>query len=180
MFEGLSIRVAQKQDLDAIAHLSIQTFRDTFETENNTADIESYLQSHFQTEQIRAELADNKNTFLLVSAEGSPEPIGYAKLRVGKAESCVTGKNPIELERLYVDKTVIAQGVGARLMQACLNRASIQNHDTLWLGVWEENQRAIQFYRNWQFLTIGSHLFTLGNDDQNDLLMQRPTKLLSR
>ena len=180
MFEDLSIRVAQGQDAEAIAYLSIQTFRDTFETNSNTADIESYLQSHFQTEQISAEIADNKNTFLLVCTKDSSEPIGYAKLRVGKTESCITGANPIELERLYVDKAAIGQGIGAKLMQDCLDRAIAQNHDTVWLGVWEENQRAIQFYTRWQFSTVGSHIFTLGDDDQNDLLMQRPTKLPNR
>lgn len=180
MLEGLSIRIAQERDVEAIAHLSMQTFRDTFTTSSNRADIEAYLQSHFQIEQISTELADSNNTFLLACSKDSLEPRGYAKLRVGKTESCVIGENPIELERLYVDKTALGQGVGARLMQTCLDRANTQSHDTIWLGVWEENQRAIQFYERWKFVTIGSHVFTLGNDDQNDLLMQRPTKLISR
>ena len=177
MFEGLSIRVAKELDIEAIAHLSIQTFRDTFATSDNIADTEAYLQSHFQVQQISAELADNKNTFLLACPEDLSELIGYAKLRAGVTESCVAAENPIELERLYVDKTALGQGVGARLMQFCLDKASTQNYDTLWLGVWEHNQRAIEFYRKWGFVTVGSHIFTMGSDDQNDLIMQRPTLL---
>lgn len=180
MSETVTIRQAKLDDAEAIAHLSIQTFRNTFETSSNTADIEAYLKSQFQIQQISAELTDSNNTFLLAYPEASSDPIGYAKLRTGKTESCITGANPIELERLYVDKTVIGQGVGAKLMRACLDRANTQNHNTIWLGVWEENQHAIQFYKKWKFVTVGSHIFKLGNDNQNDLLMQRSTKLISR
>lgn len=47
MFEAITIRTATGEDVKAIAQLPIQTFRDTFATSSNTADIEAYLQSHF-------------------------------------------------------------------------------------------------------------------------------------
>lgn len=176
MLKNLYIRVSTREDAKAIAHLSTRTFRDTFTTDSNTADIEAYLKTTFQVEQIAAELADNRNTFLLACAESSADPIGYAKLRVGK-KSCISSSNPIELERLYVNKSRIGQGVGAKLMQTCLDRAALQNRNILWLGVWENNLQAIKFYEKWNFTTVGSHVFKLGSDNQNDLIMQRPIKL---
>ncbi|MDQ2855211.1 MAG: GNAT family N-acetyltransferase, partial [Acidobacteriota bacterium] len=43
----------------------------------------------------------------------------------------------------------------------------------LWLGVWEHNGRARAFYRKWKFVEFGEHIFQLGEDPQNDILMAR-------
>jgi ribosomal protein S18 acetylase RimI-like enzyme len=40
--------------------------------------------------------------------------------------------------------------------------------------VWEHNQRAIDFYTRWGFEKFGDIDFLLGNDLQNDWMMQRP------
>jgi ribosomal protein S18 acetylase RimI-like enzyme len=34
----------------------------------------------------------------------------------------------------------------------------------LWLGVWENNHKAILFYQKWGFEIFGSHGFILGTD----------------
>jgi len=64
--------------------------------------------------------------------------------------------------------------VGAALMRASLDAARLSGHRTLWLGVWERNTRAISFYEQWQFATVGEHKFRLGSDNQTDLIMARP------
>ena len=182
MVEELSIRVAQSEDVEAIAHLAAKTFHDTFATDSNTSDIAAYIKANCSAEQISAELADDKNTFLLAFTPDSPKPVGYAKTRADEPEACVSGENPIELQRLYVDKSAIGKGIGARLMQACLDKA-LQNsvetlgHDTIWLGVWENNHQAIRFYERWGFVTVGSHVFTVGEDNQNDWIMQRAVEV---
>ena len=40
-----------------------------------------------------------------------------------------------------------------------------------WLGVWENNFRAIKFYEKYGFKKIGQHNFLLGNDLQTDYLL---------
>jgi ribosomal protein S18 acetylase RimI-like enzyme len=82
--------------------------------------------------------------------------------------------DPVELRRLYVDRSAIGHGVGAALMRASLEAARSAGRRTLWLGVWERNARAISFYERWQFETVGNHEFQLGSDNQTDLLMARP------
>ena len=59
-------------------------------------------------------------------------------------------------------------------MRASLDAARLSGHRTLWLGVWERNTRAISFYEQWQFATVGDHKFSLGSDNQTDLIMARP------
>ncbi|MFC3157622.1 GNAT family N-acetyltransferase [Chryseobacterium arachidis] len=43
----------------------------------------------------------------------------------------------------------------------------------LWLGVWEENLRAVNFYKKNGFIEFDKHIFRLGNDEQTDLMMQK-------
>lgn len=135
--------------------------------------MEAYVREAFSPERMRVELEDRTNTFFLAFSTGAELPSGYAKLRSGTPDPSVTGPNPIELQRLYVDRAAIGHGVGAALMRASLETAESRGYETLWLGVWERNARAIGFYERWGFQSLGDHVFRLGSDDQTDLIMVR-------
>ena len=174
MFSPLNIRPAVAKDAEQLAKLAAQTFTDAFACDNTVEDIRAYVRDAFNTTRIQSELQDPANGFLLAFLEGASDPIGYAKLRSGTTEQSVTGPRPIELERLYVSQSVIGQGIGARLMEASLEVACDGEYQTIWLGVWEQNERAIAFYQKWQFEAVGDHIFQLGTDSQRDLIMARP------
>jgi ribosomal protein S18 acetylase RimI-like enzyme len=42
----------------------------------------------------------------------------------------------------------------------------------VWLGVWEQNHRALQFYKKNGFVPFDTHIFKLGNDEQTDIMMK--------
>ncbi|MEZ4822031.1 MAG: hypothetical protein R2942_06240 [Ignavibacteria bacterium] len=50
--------------------------------------------------------------------------------------------------------------------------ASANNLKYIWLGVWENNHRALSFYKKHGFVEFDKHVFRYGNDDQTDLLMK--------
>ena len=58
-------------------------------------------------------------------------------------------------------------------MQAALQEARGGGYDVIWLGVWQENPRAVAFYERWGFQKVGTHVFRLGDDPQTDWIMQR-------
>lgn len=91
----------------------------------------------------------------------------------GKTDPCVLGDRPLELLRLYVDARWHGRGVGPALMGRCLELATSEGFQTLWLGVWEHNDRALAFYRKYGFNVVGHHEFRLGTDSQRDLIMAR-------
>lgn len=174
MSQDLEIRPAWAGDIEALAALAERTFRDTFAAENRAADLDAYVRGAFSSERLQEELSEPQSIFLVAFLGRAPDPIGYAKLRTGTPDLSVTGANPIEIERLYVDRNALGRGVGAALMRHCLKHAASGGHGTVWLGVWERNQRAIAFYERWGFVTVGSHLFRLGSEDQRDLILTRP------
>jgi diamine N-acetyltransferase len=170
------IRVATAADAESLAALAERTFRDTFDEDDSVDDMEAYLRDAFSFDRVRAELTDDANLFLLAFAEGAGHPDGYAKLRTGKTDPSVTGPDPVELQRLYVDRGAFGRGIGAALMRVSLDAARSAGRRTLWLGVWERNARAIAFYERWGFETVGDHVFLLGSDRQRDLIMARPVQ----
>ena len=167
----LEFRVATLDDARLLSELGAATFRETFVNENTPEDMAVYLSQNFVPERLEEELSDPLSTFLILELSG--KPVGYAKLSKSDPDSGVTGTRPLELVRLYVLAEHIRQGAGAMLMTACLRQAESRGHDTLWLGVWERNLRAINFYNKWGFERVGSHIFQLGSDAQTDLILQK-------
>jgi len=167
----LTVRRGQASDAALLSGLGARTFAETFAADNSPENMAAYLNAAFNPEQQAAELADTQSSIFIAEINGVA--VGYAMLRSGSAPAAVTGDNPIELVRLYVSRASLGSGVGAALMQACIDDAKQGGYHTLWLGVWERNPRAQAFYRKWNFVEVGVHVFKLGDDPQTDLLMQR-------
>ena len=169
----ISIRQATLDDAKLLTDLSYTTFWDAFahHPKNAPDDLAHYMRQAFSVEQIKTELADQNGVFLI--AEIDDKPAGYAKLNIDTIEDGVTAERPVELARLYSHQEYIGKGVGQNLMDACFEFARANEHDVMWLGVWEYNPRAQRFYEKNGFRPVGRHVFQLGSDPQTDLLMQR-------
>ena len=180
-FSTFVVRRAVAEDSALLASIGARTFRDTFAAENDPDDLERYISDAFAPETLAAELAAPGATFLLAYDEAlnRDRPVGYAKLLAGRADDSVRGPTPVELVRLYVEADAIGGGYGAALMQACLDEAARGGFETLWLGVWEQNQRARRFYERWGFTAVGVHDFVIGRDVQTDIVMERPVNQAS-
>jgi len=170
---SISIREAVPEDAQPLTNLSYMTFWDAFahHPKNAPDDLAYYMRQAFSVEQITNELGDPKSSFLIAEIEG--EMAGYAKLITGNIEPGITAERPIELNRLYSQQKFLGKGVGQALMDACLETAKQNNHDVIWLGVWEYNPRAQRFYEKNGFRVVDKHTFVLGSDPQTDLLMQK-------
>ncbi len=166
-----SVRLATPADVRLLAELGSRTFEETFAADNTAEDMSDYLADAFSEQQLATELADQLTTFLI--AEIDHAAVGYAMLHAGAPPHRAGGEKPIELVRLYVAGAWHGRKVGATLMQACIDLAQQRGHRTLWLGVWERNARARAFYHKWKFEEFGEHIFQLGQDHQNDLLLAR-------
>lgn len=172
---AITIRHASVDDAAALTRLAATSFADTFAADNDPGDMATYMSEAFGEEVQRAELLDDRLVVMIADCGG--EPAGYAMLREGPADESVNATDAIEVARLYADRRWIGAGVGAALMQRCLDEAAARGRSTVWLGVWEHNTRAITFYRRWGFLQTGTHAFVLGGDHQTDHVMARPVAM---
>ncbi len=78
-----------------------------------------------------------------------------------------------EIQRFYVDAAWHGRGLAQAMMGAVAARAEALGLQTLRLGVWTQNDRAIAFYRRQGFLPSGTSTFLLDGVPQSDLLMRR-------
>jgi diamine N-acetyltransferase len=166
-----TIRRATPADARLLAEFAARTFSETFAEENRPEDMALHVSSAYGVPQQAAELADPEMTTLLAEVEG--QLAGYAQLRANAGPDCVQGIMPLELMRFYVAAPWQGQGVAQALMQSAVTAARARGAQTLWLGVWERNERAKSFYRKCGFADVGSQLFVLGTDIQTDRVMVR-------
>lgn len=171
----ISIRFATGEDAELIADMSRQTFYDTFASQNSVEDMNKFLNEQFTREALIKEVSTKDNIFLL--AYDQEEPVGYARLRENNNPPSLGSTNAIELARIYATSNSIGKGVGKALMEKCIGLAEKGKKDFIWLGVWEKNQRAIDFYTKWGFEKFADHDFVLGNDVQKDWLMKKKIQL---
>jgi GNAT superfamily N-acetyltransferase len=167
----LKIRRASPGDAGLLTELGARTFSETFAADSTPEDMAAYLASSFNLARQTAELADPASTFFIAEIGGVAA--GYAQLHAGMPAEGIEGAKPVELVRLYVSREWLGRGVGEALMRACVDEARQAGHETIWLGVWERNGRALAFYRKWDFRAVGEHVFQLGSDPQTDILMER-------
>jgi ribosomal protein S18 acetylase RimI-like enzyme len=165
----IRIRTGTPADAPMLAELGARTFRDAFAADNRPEDMALYLGRTYGVAQQTAELTNAGIVTLVAQVDGCPA--GFAQLRAGQPPGCVLGADPLEVWRFYVDRSWHGMGVAQALMAAVRREAVARGGRTLWLAVWERNERAKGFYRKCGFLDVGSQPFILGEDRQTDLVM---------
>ena len=172
MAARVTVRPGEPADAAWLAALAERTFRETYSAHNTPEDMEQYVAGHFGPARQETELRDPAITTLVAEVDG--RPAGYAQLARTEPPRVVTGAAPLEVLRFYVDRPWHGQGVAQILMTAAGDTARGAGAHTLWLGVWERNERAIAFYRKSGFVDVGTQIFVLGADHQRDFVLARP------
>ncbi len=170
MNRNLTFRKATIADTSTIVQIGAKTFKAAFGSYHTTEDMEQYLEANFNNEIIQSLI--EQDTFNFMLGYERDKVFGYAMLREGIPPDCVSGLNPIELVRFYIIQDVIGLGYGSELMRACMKEARAIGHKSIWLDVWEKNERAIRFYEKWGFRIVGNAQYTIGNDVTNDYIME--------
>jgi len=165
----ITVRRGIPADAAPLAELAATTFRDTFARGNRPEDLALHLTRSYGLAQQTAELANPAITTLLAFVDG--QLAGYAQLRPGDPPAAVGPGPAVELWRFYVAHAWHGRGVAKKLMDAVTSTANSLGAITLWLGVWERNERAQAFYRKVGFEDIGAQVFVLGRDEQTDRVM---------
>ena len=166
----MNIRVVCPNDLQILQEISRSTFIQSFGPVNKVHNMDAYTKVAFSKEKLRKELVHPSSQFFF--AELKNEIAGYLKLNRDDAQTEPMGEFSMEIERIYVRSNHQGLGLGKQLIEFAKTKGFEANMKMLWLGVWEENHRALQFYRNSGFEDFDTHLFTFGDEEQQDLLLR--------
>lgn len=164
------IRVCTKADLEQLREISMQTFDETFRAQNTKENMDTYLQQAFTIEKLTKEMENPHSQFYFIYEEGLA---GYLKLNTSSAQTEKMGQGTLEIERIYIKNDYQRRGLGEFALEKAIAEARQQQKKSIWLGVWEKNEQALQFYRKHDFKQMGTHTFFMGDEAQVDLILEK-------
>ncbi|MBO9675408.1 MAG: GNAT family N-acetyltransferase [Sphingobacteriaceae bacterium] len=168
--EQITIERVNITDIKKLQEIGRATFFEAFAGVNTEQNMKHYLENSFSEEKLKSELNNSNSQFYFARVNG--KVIAYLKINFGEAQNEKID-HAIEIERIYVLKAFHGKGVAQSLYQKAIDIAYEMRVKNVWLGVWEENYRALRLYEKNGFTAFGKHSFWLGDDEQTDLLMKK-------
>ena len=170
----IEIKRVTLKEINQLQEIGRKTFAETFSSGNSEENMKEYLDKGFSTEKLKTELTNKNSEFYFALIDN--KVIGYLKVNFGQSQTEIKDENTLEIERIYVLKEFHGKKVGQILYEKAMEISKQKNVDYVWLGVWEENPRALRFYEKNGFVEFDKHIFKLGNDEQTDIMMKLQLK----
>lgn len=172
-----TIRKATADDAGALAELAAVTFPLACPPSSSPADVAAHLAGTLSERHFDAYLADPEVTVLVIDVDGAL--LGYSLLVDRPAQDpdvadSLTLLPSTELSKCYVHPDHHGLGASAELMRASLQAATSAGSAGMWLGVNDQNARAVRFYEKSGFRKVGTKTFKLGSAVEHDFVMERP------
>lgn len=168
--ENIITRRITLDDLEKLQKIGRKTFEETFSESNSEENMKNYLEEGFSKEKLTTEINNKDSEFYFAILKD--EVIGYLKVNFGESQTELKDSKALEIERIYVSKEFHGKSVGQILYDKAIEIAKQKGSEYVWLGVWEENPRAISFYKKNGFVEFDKHIFRLGDDEQTDIMMK--------
>ena len=165
------IRHATLDDVDVLCRLGATTFRETYRAISDPREVDEYAETHFTPAKIQGWLARPDARTLLAFVVDTP--VGYAHVRRAKVPDCVADREAVELSRLYLLASAQGTGLGGALIAAALAEVTALGGRTVWLGAYDRNVKALQFYARRGFAQVGTHEFEFGGQIYADPVLTR-------
>jgi ribosomal protein S18 acetylase RimI-like enzyme len=166
----IEIKKVTINELDQLQKIGRKTFYETFASDNSEENMSTYLNEGFSVAKLTTELNDKNAEFYFATLDNNV--IGYLKINFGQSQTELQDDKAVEIERIYVLKEYHGKNIGQLLYDKALAIARQKNANYVWLGVWEQNPRAINFYKKNGFVEFDKHIFKLGSDEQTDIMMK--------
>ena len=172
--ELIEVKQVTLKEIEQLQEIGRKTFYETFSAGNTEENMKKYLEEGFSKEKLIGELSNPNSEIYFATLHNNV--IGYLKLNVGQSQTELKDEGALEIERIYVLKEFHGKKVGQILYEKAMEVARQKNADYVWLGVWEENPRAINFYKKNGFEECDKHILKLGDDEQTDIMMKLKLK----
>ena len=168
--DNFEITKVNSNDITSLQKVGRQTFFETFSQTNTEENMQKYLEESFSSDKLLGELNNPDSKFYF--AKYNDEIVGYLKLNLGHSQTELNDNESLEIERIYVLKDFQGKKIGQKLYEKAVEVAKQNKVKYIWLGVWEKNQKAIDFYEKNGFVPFDKHIFVLGDDEQTDIMMK--------
>ncbi len=168
-----NIRAAVPEDAANLALIGSATFVDAYCDVLPGENIIAHCAKEHSKARYQDFLQQAKVGAWLAEMSETGAAIGYA-LNLPPDLPVVIEKGDIELKRIYLLSRFQGGGAGKALLAASVNHAREQGAGRLLVGVYDQNDKALAFYRRSGFEEIGTRKFQVGSDFYHDLVLALP------
>lgn len=172
----IDISTATADDAVALAACAAVTFPSPAPRAHGPRTSAGDIETHLSAERFAA-LADLPgHTILCLREQGGI--VGWSMIVLDQPTdadvlSALSISPVVELSKFYVHPGHHGRGSAAALMTATLDLAAASGLPGVWLGVNQENARAIRFYGKHGFQRVGTKRFRLGDRFEDDFILQQ-------
>ena len=174
MAQAYEIKEVTVADIKDLQRISRETFSETFGSQNSSENMEKFLDKAYAEEKLKAEIENQNSNFYFLIVNN--QVAGYLKVNEGDAQTEQVTDNALEVERIYLKQGLQHQGLGLVLIKLAEELARKKDKANMWLGVWEKNYQAKDFYKKDGFKRVSQHTFVVGDDPQTDFILVKGLK----
>ena len=196
----VQIRRAEAADSAALAALAAVTFPLACPPSTTPESIADFIARNLTEDRFAEYLADPSRRLFVAVPDAATEPgaalaaspeiaatgglVGGSMLVATEggepadadAAAAVSARPAIELSKMYAHPAAHGSGIAGELMSATLDEAARGAASVVWLGVNQENARAIRFYEKHGFRIVGTKRFLVGPRWEHDYVLERPAR----
>lgn len=160
-----SIIKAQEKDFNLLATIGKRSFIESHGWSATANIIEEYVAKNFTPALFQKELQKAEHVYYIIYH--NDQPAGYSKIIYNTPHPSISKQQVTKLERLYLLKEFYGLKLGFELFQFNLQLSKQHHQAGIWLYVWKENHRAIDFYTKTGFKIVDSGFFKLTDTHSN-------------
>ncbi|MBC6998095.1 GNAT family N-acetyltransferase [Cytophaga sp. FL35] len=153
------------QDCKELIALGKSTFVNSHGHSAASKDIQEYIDANFTEAKLLPEILNKNCIYSLIYLDDSLA--GYSKITLNSTHPQITSSQATKLDRLYLDQNFYGKDLGKQLMHYNLQLSQEKQQLGMWLYVWKENQRAVNFYQKMNFKIVGEGDFKITDTHSN-------------
>ncbi|MCS5713865.1 GNAT family N-acetyltransferase [Herbiconiux sp. CPCC 205716] len=174
---AVRVRRARPEDVGIVAAVAAETFELACPPTTSSEAIAAFVAENLSEARFAGYLASGAHTILLGDVDN--QIAGYTMLVAGEPSDAgvaavVTRRPTVEISKCYVRAQFHGQGVSRALMEASIAEARKSGAAGVWLGVNQQNSRAIRFYEKSGFAKVGEKRFLVGDELHDDFVLELP------
>lgn len=159
---------AEAHHAEALAKFASKRFCDIFAHLYAPECLDGFLKESYSLQKF---LYNIENYFLKIAIDENKNIIGYV---MGGAMTLPFEAEPnaFEMYRLYIAENMTGTGLGKKLYESLLDFAKKIGASELYLGVFNQNHRAIKFYTKMGFEIVGQYYYKVGKTLDDERIMR--------
>lgn len=161
----ITITKAKPEHSKLIATLGKQTFFESHGHSASKKDVANFISKTYNEATVLKEFENKNSVYHLLYVDQTLA--GFSKIQLQTPNINISDQNITKLDRIYLLEAFHGKQLGAKLLDFNIKLSKQNNQNGLWLVVWVENHKAINFYKKKGFEIVGVYDFKISETHSN-------------